>query len=115
MRSKQKLLVFYGERKRNEWYVYHSSPCEIARYISQGEALEASLPRTSSYGGRLWNSARAYMGAIRHLWAFCEQKRNDPDFEKENAVQAYMAYRLQVLKRDFSTVNAPHPFHASLT
>ena len=51
---------------------------------------------------------KAYMGAIRMFWAFCEQRQNDPTFDKSTAVQTYLAYRLHEQKRDYSTVNGDY-------
>jgi len=51
---------------------------------------------------------KAYMGSIRAFWRYCAAKKADPDFEKEHAVQSYLAYRLQVQKRDYSTVNGDY-------
>ena len=37
---------------------------------------------------------KAYLGTIRAFWRYCEGKQNDASFEKSNAVQSYLAYRL---------------------
>lgn len=62
---------------------------------------------------------KAYMGAVRMFWKFCEERQQDTTFIKEHAVQTYLAYRLHVQKRDYSTVNgdysASHPLCGSLT
>ena len=50
---------------------------------------------------------KAYMGTVRNFWKWCEnKKRCCPDFEKENAVQGYLAYRLHEQKRDYATVSS---------
>ena len=51
---------------------------------------------------------KAYMGSIRAFWRYCDSKQSDPNFEKDSAVQSYLAYRLQVQKRDYSTVNGDY-------
>ena len=51
---------------------------------------------------------KAYMGTIRMFWAFCEQRQNDPSFDKVNAVQTYLSYRLHDQNRDYSTVNGDY-------
>ena len=51
---------------------------------------------------------KAYLGTIRAFWRYCETKKADPTFEKDNAVQSYLAYRMSVQKRDFSTVNGDY-------
>lgn len=51
---------------------------------------------------------KAYMGSLSKFWDYCERKKKDADFDKSNAVQSYLAYRMGVEKRDFSTVNGDH-------
>ena len=51
---------------------------------------------------------KAYMGSVRKFWSFCEARRKEVGFDKNNAVQTYLAYRLKVEKRDFSTVNGDY-------
>ena len=51
---------------------------------------------------------KAYMGSIRAFWRYCEAKKSDSRFQKESAVQSYLAHRLQVQKRDYSTVNGDY-------
>ena len=51
---------------------------------------------------------KAYMGTIRNYWIWCDSKKDDPNFVKENAVQSYLAFRLHEQKRDFSTVNGDY-------
>ena len=51
---------------------------------------------------------KAYMGSIRAFWRYCEAKKSDSRFQKESAVQNYLAHRLQVQKRDYSTVNGDY-------
>lgn len=51
---------------------------------------------------------KAYMGTIRKFWQFCEQRKHQDSFEKEDSVQTYLAYRKTVEKRDFSTVNGDY-------
>ena len=51
---------------------------------------------------------KAYMGSVRKFWRFCQQRSKDPHFVKDQAVQTYLAYRLTVEKRDFSTVNGDY-------
>lgn len=52
---------------------------------------------------------KAYMGSVRKFWRFCEAgQQADPNFDKDNAVQTYLAYRLTKEKRDFSTVNGDY-------
>ena len=51
---------------------------------------------------------KAYMGTIRMFWDFCEQRQNDPTFDKANAVQTYLAYRMHEQQRDYSTVNGDY-------
>lgn len=51
---------------------------------------------------------KAYLGTIRAFWRYCSSKQNDPIFEKTNAVQSYLAYRMTVQKRDYSTVNGDY-------
>ena len=46
------------------------------------------------------------MGTIQNYWIWCDSKKDDPNFVKENAVQSYLAFRLHEQKRDFSTVNS---------
>ena len=48
------------------------------------------------------------MGSVRHFWRWCEERRNDPLFDKENAPQAFLAYRLTVQKRDSMTVTGDY-------
>ena len=48
------------------------------------------------------------MGCIRNFWKFCEEQKSNSDFDKDNAVPSYLAYRLKVQKRDFSTVNGDY-------
>jgi len=51
---------------------------------------------------------KAYMGSVRMFWDFCEQRKNDPKFKKDQAVQIYLSYRLQDQKRNYSTVNGDY-------
>ncbi|MFK7982245.1 MAG: tyrosine-type recombinase/integrase, partial [Saprospiraceae bacterium] len=51
---------------------------------------------------------KAYLGTIRAFWHYCESKEKDATFEKANAVQSYLAHRLTVQKRDYSTVNGDY-------
>jgi len=51
---------------------------------------------------------KAYMGTIRKFWQFCEQRKGEDRFQKEDSVQTYLAYRMSVEKRDFSTVNGDY-------
>ena len=51
---------------------------------------------------------KAYMGTIRMFWDFCEQRQNDPTFDKANAVQTYLAFRMHEQQRDYSTVNGDY-------
>lgn len=51
---------------------------------------------------------KAYMGTIRNFWKWCERRSPDPDFDKANAVQAYLAYRMKEKKLDYSTVNGDY-------
>jgi len=51
---------------------------------------------------------KAYMGTIRMFWSYCESRKEDSDFKKSDAVQSYLAYRLSVQGRDFSTVNGDY-------
>lgn len=51
---------------------------------------------------------KAYMGTIRKFWSYCEDRKADLDFKKADAVQSYLAYRLSVERRDFSTVNGDY-------
>ena len=56
---------------------------------------------------------KSYMGSVRNFWKYCEAKSENPKFDKSNAVQSFLAYRLSVKKLNFSTVNgdysASHP------
>ena len=54
------------------------------------------------------NTYKAYMGTIRKFWQFCEQRKGQDSFQKEDSVQTYLAYRMSVEKRDFSTVNGDY-------
>lgn len=62
---------------------------------------------------------KSYMGTIRMFWSFCEARQNDPRFNKSNAVQSYLSFRLHDEKRDYSTVNgdysASHPLCGSFS
>ena len=51
---------------------------------------------------------KSYLGTIRAFWRYCESKKADPSFEKANAVQSYLAFRMSVQKRDYSTVNGDY-------
>jgi len=51
---------------------------------------------------------KAYMCSIRKFWKYCEQQRSNANFDKDNAVQSYLAYRMSVQKRSFSTVNGDY-------
>ena len=51
---------------------------------------------------------KAYMGSVRKFWSYCEARKGDTNFDKRHAVQTYLAYRLTVEKRDFSTVNGDY-------
>ena len=51
---------------------------------------------------------KAYMGSVRKFWEWCEKKKGDPLFEKESAVQSYLAYRMGEEKKDYSTVNGDY-------
>ena len=51
---------------------------------------------------------KAYLGSVRNFWRYCEQGQNDPNFEKANAVQSFLAHRMGVEKRDYSTVNGDY-------
>ena len=51
---------------------------------------------------------KAYMGSVRKFWTFCEKRKGDANFFKRNAVQNYLSYRLNVEKRDYSTVNGDY-------
>ena len=51
---------------------------------------------------------KAYMGSVRKFWFFCDDRKNNPNFDKNNAVPTYLAHRLTVEKRDFSTVNGDY-------
>jgi len=51
---------------------------------------------------------KAYMGSIRNFWKFCEKRKGDSQFRKDNAVQTYLSYRLTVEKRNYSTVNGDY-------
>lgn len=51
---------------------------------------------------------KAYMGSIRNFWKFCEKRKSDTQFRKDNAVQTYLSYRLTVEKRNYSTVNGDY-------
>ncbi len=54
------------------------------------------------------STCKAYMGTIRKFWSYCEDRTGDLGFKKEDAVQSYLAYRLSVEQRDFSTVNGDY-------
>lgn len=51
---------------------------------------------------------KAYTGTIRAFWRYCEEQQDNPKFEKAQAVQSYLAYRMHHLKRDYSTVNGDY-------
>jgi len=51
---------------------------------------------------------KAYMGSVRKFWEYCEQQCGNSRFEKENAVQSYLAHRMSVQKLSFSTVNGDY-------
>ena len=51
---------------------------------------------------------RAYLGTVRNFWRYCEQQKCNPKFEKVNAVQSFLAHRMSVEKRDYSTVNGDY-------
>jgi integrase/recombinase XerD len=51
---------------------------------------------------------KAYMGTIRMYWKWCEERRGNPRFDKKHAVQSYLAFRMSVQKRDYSTVNGDY-------
>jgi integrase/recombinase XerD len=51
---------------------------------------------------------KAYMGSVRKFWVFCDGRKSDAKFNKDNAVQTYLAHRLTVEKRDYSTVNGDY-------
>jgi len=48
------------------------------------------------------------MCSVRKFWEYCERQRGNPSFDKDNAVQSYLAFRLTVQKRNFSTVNGDY-------
>ena len=54
------------------------------------------------------DTRRSYLGGIKRFWNFCESRRGDKNFDKNNAVQTYLAYRTGVQHRDFSTVNGDY-------
>jgi len=51
---------------------------------------------------------KSYMCSVRKFWEYCERQRGNPSFDKDNAVQSYLAFRLTVQKRNFSTVNGDY-------
>lgn len=51
---------------------------------------------------------KAYMGTIRNYWKYCDARKDNDGFDKETAVQNYLAYRMNEEKRDFSTVNGDY-------
>ena len=51
---------------------------------------------------------KAYMGTIRNFWKFCEARKAAGDYDKDQAVQIYLAHRMSVEKRDYSTVNGDY-------
>jgi len=51
---------------------------------------------------------KAYMGSVRNFWKWCEAQKEDPGFDKENAVQSYLAFRMVDEKKDYSTVNGDY-------
>ena len=51
---------------------------------------------------------KAYMGSVRKFWNYCEGKKGDTNFDKSTAVQSYLAHRMSVEQRDFSTVNGDY-------
>ena len=51
---------------------------------------------------------KAYLGTVRNFWRYCEQQKCNPKFEKVNAVQSFLAHRMSVEKRDYSTVNGDY-------
>ena len=52
---------------------------------------------------------KAYMGSVRNFWLWCDgQKKSNPHFDKTNAVQGYLAYRMFERKMDYATVNGDY-------
>lgn len=72
---------------------------------------EALLEQYSNYlKMRNYSEAtyKAYMCSIRKFWEFCEARKDDPKFDKNNAVMTYLAYRMSVQKRHYATVNGDY-------
>lgn len=51
---------------------------------------------------------KAYMGSVRNFWRYCERQQSLPTFNKETAVASFLAYRMSVENRDYSTVNGDY-------
>lgn len=51
---------------------------------------------------------KAYMGSVRNFWRYCDGQQSNPTFNKDNAVASFLAHRMSVEKRDYSTVNGDY-------
>ena len=80
----------------------HSKP------LSQKEKLLLAYSNWLRMRNYSTQTYKAYMGTIRMFWKYCEERKKNPDFDKSNAVQTYLSYRMHEQKRDFSTVNGDY-------
>ena len=51
---------------------------------------------------------KSYLCAVKQFWRFCEKRRADASFSKDNAVEIYLLYRFKEQKVSWQTVNGDY-------
>ncbi len=51
---------------------------------------------------------KCYLSSVRNFARFCQQRRNDPDWDKSKAVETYLLYRFKTLGLSWQSINGDY-------